>query len=131
MFHADMLISEVATHTLGCIAYRCPEQAIEPLRQVAQDPNLQKAALFSLIGLRRGSAPAAGVFVSSFRSRDARIRRLAVRGLKESGVGGNIARSVMTRALKDPNGQVRAAAAKLKQALEKKSISRKRQPSGE
>jgi hypothetical protein len=126
MFHADTLISEVATHTLGCIAYRCPERAIKPLSQVAQDPKLQKAALFSLIGLRRGSAPVAGVFVSSFQSRDAWIRRLAVRGLKESGVGRNIAEPVLTRALKDRNGLVRAAAAKLKQALEKKSATRKR-----
>jgi hypothetical protein len=129
MFHADMLISEVATHTLGCIAYRCPERAIKPLTQVARDPKLQKAALFSLIGLRGGSAPVAGVFVSSFQSRDARIRRLAVRGLKESGVGWNIAGPVLTRALKDRNGQVRAAAAKLKQALEKESPSPKRHPS--
>jgi HEAT repeats len=129
MFHPDMLISEVATHTLGSIAYRCPERAIKPLSQIAQNPRLQKAALFSLIGLRRGSAPAAGVFVSAFQSTDARIRRLAVRGLKESGVGRNIARPVLARALKDPNGQVRAAAAKLQRALEEKKPW-KRHPSG-
>jgi len=88
--------------------------------QVALDPKLQKAALFSLIGLGRGAAPAAAVFVASFESRDARIRRLAVRGLARSGAKGSVSRPVLSRALKDRNGQVRAAAERLARALDEK-----------
>lgn len=120
MFHPDTLICEVATHTLGGICCHCPERAIKPLTQVALDPRLQKAALFSLIGLRRGAAPAAEVFVASFESRDARIRRLAVRGLAQSGAKRSVAGPVLARALKDRNGQVRAAAERLARALDEK-----------
>jgi HEAT repeat protein len=118
MFHTDTLICEVATHTLGGICCHCPERAIKPLRQVALDPKLQKAALFSLIGLGRGAGPAAAVFVASFESRDARIRRLAVRGLAQSGAKRSVSGPVLSRALKDRNGQVRAAAQRLARALD-------------
>ena len=117
MFHSDTLVCEVATHTLGCICLHYPERAIKPLTQVALDPKLQKAALFSLIGLGHGAAPAAGVFVACFQSKDARIRRLAVRGLAHSGASREFSGPVLSRALKDRNGQVRAAAERLAQAL--------------
>jgi HEAT repeat protein len=120
MFHPDTLICEVATHTLGGICWHCPERAIKPLTQVALEPKLQKAALFSLIGLGRGAAPAAAIFVAAFESRDARIRRLAVRGLAQSGARRNVAGPVLSRALRDRNGQVRAAAERLARALDKK-----------
>jgi hypothetical protein len=120
MFHPDTLICEVATHTLGGICCHCPERAVKPLTQVALDPKLQKAALFSLIGLGRGAAPAAGVFVASFESSDALIRRLAVRGLAGSGARRSVAGPVLSRALKDRNGQVRAVAERLARALDEK-----------
>ncbi len=120
IFHADTMICEVATHTLGGICCHCPERAIRPLTQVALNPRLQKAALFSLIGLRRGAVPAAAVFVALFESRDARIRRLAVRGLAQSGAKRSVAGRVLARALKDRNGQVRAAAERLARALAEK-----------
>jgi hypothetical protein len=120
MFHSDTLICEVATHTLGCICLHCPERAIKPLTQVALDPKLRKAALFSLIGLGHGAAPAAGVFVACFQSKDARIRRLAVRGLAHSGASRELSGPVLSRALKDRNGRVRAAAERLTQALDGK-----------
>jgi len=120
MFHPDTLICEVATHTLGGVCCHCPERAIKPLAQVPLDPKLQKAALFSLIGLGRGAAPAAPVFVASFESRDARIRRLAVRGLARSGAKRSVAGPILSRALKDRNGQVRAAAERLARALDEK-----------
>ena len=120
MFHPDTLICEVATHTLGGICSHCPERAVKPLTQVALDPKLQKAALFSLIGLGRGAAPAAAVFVASFESRDARIRRLAVRGLAQSSAKRSVSGPVLSRALKDRNGQVRAAAERLARALDEK-----------
>ncbi len=120
MFHPNTLICEVATHTVGGICCHCPERAIKPLTQVALNPKLQRAALFSLIGLGRGAAPAAAVFVASFKSRDARIRRLAVRGLARSGAKRNVAGPVLSRALKDRNGQVRAVAERLARALNEK-----------
>src|SRR5258706_909463 len=117
MFHPDTLICEVATHTLGGICMHCPERAIKPLTQVALDLKLQKAALFSLILLGRGATPSFGVFVTAFESKDARIRRLAVRGLAESGASHTVCGPVLSRALKDRNGQVRAAAERLARAL--------------
>lgn len=120
MFQRDMLICEVATHTLSFICLHCPERAIKPLTQVASNPKLQKAALFALIGLGRGAVPATEVFVSSFESRDARIRRLAVRGLTQSGASRAACRPVLARALKDRNGRVRDAARRLERTLDKK-----------
>jgi hypothetical protein len=119
MFHSDTLICEVATHTLACICHYCPERAIQPLVQVALNPKLQKAALFALIGLGPGAAPGFEVFISAFESKDARMRRLAVRGLAQSGVSYTVCRPVLSRALKDRNGQVRAAAERLARALAK------------
>lgn len=120
MFHQDTLICEVATHTVGGICCHCPERAIKPLTQVASDPKLQKAALFSLIGFGRGAAPAARVFVASFQSKDARIRRLAVRGLAKSGATHAVCAPVLARALKDRNGRVRDAAQRLERTLDEK-----------
>jgi hypothetical protein len=117
MFHPNSLICEVATHTLGGICIQCPEREIQPLAQVASDPKLQKAALFSLIGLGRGAVPASAVFVTSFESKNARIRRLAVRGLAQCGASHTDCGPVLSRALKDSNGQVRAAAERLERAL--------------
>jgi hypothetical protein len=120
MFHPDTLICEVATHTLGFICLHRPERAIKPLTQVASDPKLQKAALFSLIGLGRGAAPATQVFVTAFESRDARIRRLAVRGLAQSGASRSVCSPVLARAFRDRNGRVRDAARRLERALAEK-----------
>jgi hypothetical protein len=120
MFHRDPLICEVATHTLGFVCLHCPERAIKPLTQVASDPKLQKAALFSLIAVGRGAASATKVFVDSFESRDACIRRLAVRGLAQSGASRDACGPVLARALKDRNGRVRDAARRLELTLAEK-----------
>ncbi|MGA2177631.1 MAG: hypothetical protein ABSH38_21865 [Verrucomicrobiota bacterium] len=128
MFNPDTLVCEVATHTLGGICCHCPERAIKPLTQVALDPKLQKAALFSLIGLGRGAASAATVFVASFESRDARIRRLAIRGLAQSGAKRSVSGPVLSRALKDRNGQVRAAAERLARALDQMEMKKLKSP---
>jgi hypothetical protein len=115
MEHQDKLICEVAIYTLASISFRCPERAIGPLTQMAAHDEFLKPALFSLIALGRGAASAAEVFISAFNSRDARIRRLALRGLTETGADATSVQKVLSRALNDRNGQVRSAAERLAQ----------------
>lgn len=113
MSHQDRLISENAILTLSTISLRCPERAIGPLTQMASRAGFQKPALFSLIGLGTGAVSATEVFISAFESSDARIRRLALRGLTEIGADATSVQAILSRALIDHNGQVRAAAERL------------------
>jgi hypothetical protein len=113
VFHTDDIVADNAIYALGCISLRCPERAIGPLVQAASKPSTQKPALFALIGFGRGAVSAAPCFVAAYESGDARIRRLALRGLKEIHADASITDPIVSRALKDPNGEVRTAAEKL------------------
>ena len=113
MFDSDPLIADVAIHTLGRISLRCPDRAITPLVHAASKPTTQKSALFALIGFGHDAISATATFTAAFESRDARIRRLALRGLKEIGADASITEPIVSRGLHDTNGLVRAAAQKL------------------
>jgi hypothetical protein len=113
VFHTDRIVAEVAIHALGGMSLRSPHKVLKPLMLAASVPELQKAALFSLLRFGEAAGSAAAVFVTAFESRDARIRRLAIRGLSEIGADLEIVQQVLPRALKDKNGQVRLAAQRL------------------
>lgn len=113
VFHTDKIVAEVAIHALGGIGLRSPNKVLRPLMQAAAVPELQKAALFSLLRFGEAASSAAAVFVTAFENGDARIRRLAIRGLSEIGAGLEIVQQVLPHALKDKNGQVRLAAQRL------------------
>jgi HEAT repeat protein len=113
VFHTDRIVAEVAIHALGGMSLHSPNKVLKPLMQAASVPELQKTALFSLLCFGQAASSAAAVFVTAFESRDARIRRLAIRGLSEIGAGLEIVQQVLPRALKDQNGQVRLAAQRL------------------
>jgi HEAT repeat protein len=119
MFHADPLIADAAIHALGRISLKCPERAVAPLVHAASKPATQKPALFALIGFGRNANSTASAFATAFASRDARIRRLALRGLKEIGADASIAEPIVALALKDTNAEVRAAAKKLSVSVRK------------
>jgi hypothetical protein len=113
MSHSDVIIADTAMIALSCISLRCPERAIVPLVQAASKPATQKSALFALIRLGRGAISAAPCFIAAFENSDARIRRLALRGLKEVGAEASIIAQLASRALKDSNAQVRNVAERL------------------
>lgn len=113
VFHTNRIVAEVAIAALGGMSLRSPNKVLKPLMQAASVPELQKAALFSLLRFGQAASSAATVFVTAFESRDARIRRLAIRGLSEIGASLEIVQQVLPRALKDKNGQVRLAAQRL------------------
>ena len=110
MFHCDTIVAQNATLTLAAVAWRCPERATKPLVHAASIPELQKPALFSLISFGKAAIFATEVFTTAFESRDARMRRLALRGLKEIGAAPNAMQPLLERAQNDSNKQVRAAA---------------------
>lgn len=117
VFHADPIIADLAIHTLGRISLKCPERAVPTLMHVATGPVTQKSALFSLIGFGHGALSAVSTFVEASKSHDSRIRRLALRGLKEIGADAGIAKAVASEALKDRNSEVRAAAQQILNTL--------------
>lgn len=122
VFHHDKVIRDVAVLTLARISIRYPQRAIKPLVFAASEPETQKLALFALIDLGPNAISAVSVFVSAFESRDARIRRLALRGLKVIGADKATVEPLIKSARNDSNGLVRDTAEKLARSFETRRV---------
>lgn len=124
--HVDPIINDLAVHTLGRIGLRSPARVIPTLTKAASIVVTQKQALFALLGFGHAAASTAPVFAEAFRSRDSRIRKLALRGLKEIGASADIVEPVLSLALNDKNREIRTAAEKL--AASSQQVTRIKRP---
>jgi HEAT repeat protein len=108
--HDDAIVKSLAVSTLGQICLESPATALVHLQGAAEDPQLLKPVLFALINFGQAAAPTETLFVRAYESRDAVIRRLAVRGLRMLRTNERSALAVLRKALKDTNGEVRRVA---------------------
>jgi HEAT repeat protein len=113
--HVDGRVQQVAVHTLSSVCYRDPQKAVPPLVRAAQNPLLLKDAMFALIYLGHGANSAKHVFIGAFAHRQGRIRRLAIRGLKQIGAEGEDVMAVLYQAVNDKNSKVKEYATRLLQ----------------
>lgn len=116
LVHPDLVVRELAVHTLGRVCLDQPESAVALLAQAAaksgvhQHIGVQKAALTALINFGSAAADATDVLCDSYESSDAVVRRLAVRGLIAVDAVSPRSEEVLRRAASDTNGRVRKAA---------------------
>lgn len=111
--HRDLMVREAAIYALTGVWFREGRRAVAPLVRMALDPTMLKPVMFGLISLGKAAKPAKEIFVAAFNHRDGRIRRLALRGLRDIGAEGSDVNAVLERAVTDKNSQVKAAAAKM------------------
>lgn len=109
----DRRIYETAAITLACVALKKPSRAVRPLMEMAKDGERLKYAMFALVELGPGAKSAGPLFAAAYESKDARIRRLALRGLKESGAEARLAVPVLKKALRDRTQEIRTYAKKI------------------
>lgn len=109
----DRRIYETAAIALACVALRKPSRAVRPLLDMAKDSGRLKYAMFALVSLEHGAKSAAPFFAAAYDSKDSRIRRLALRGLKEIGAEARFAVPVLKRALSDRTLGIRTYAKKI------------------
>jgi hypothetical protein len=112
--HASSLVREASIATLSQIAQSSPNAAVQDLLRIAERPEHLRAAVWWLIHLRRGAAAAAPLLCRVGASgSDAKLRALALRGLRDIGASDEIAVSTWKQALADRSATVRAQASKL------------------
>lgn len=109
----DILVYQSATIALGCVSFRNPGSAVQPLFEAANVPGREQYAMHALIGLGTAAMSAYPLFVRSFEDRSAKTRRLALRGLIAIGAPERILTEVFQKAAKDRSKEVRAYAAKV------------------
>ena len=109
----DRRIYETAAIALACVALKKPSRAVPPLLEMAKDGDRLKYAMFALVSLEHGAKSAAPLFAAAYDSKDARIRRLALRGLKETGAEARLAVPVLKKALADRTQEIRTYAKKI------------------
>lgn len=108
----DPHVVDTAAHAIGSIAWRDSDEAIGPL-VAAFGPGHEKAVMFALLGFGPTASSAAPVFAQAFQHKSARIRRLALRGLKEIQAPALIIQEVLAQAQTDRSQEVRKYAQKL------------------
>lgn len=111
--HNDAHVQINAIYALTAVFYREGQRALDALVEAAKDPALLKDAMYGLIRLGEAAKPTKEVFITASGHKDGRIRRLALRGLREIGAEGPDVNDTALRAAHDKSLQVRTAAAKL------------------
>ncbi len=112
-----------AALTVAGLSLKKPGPAVAPLVRMAatDDPERLKYALFALtelgeharVKLGRDAAPAIAAFIATLAHRDARLRRLALRGLWSMRPVPDVLLPLLKRFQRDSNKEVREYATKL------------------
>ncbi len=114
MDDSDDLTRRIATSTLIAVGADHPSAAVPALIRAAEDPERLEPALQALMGIGPRARTATPVFLEATRHKQARIRRLALRGLMEVATKAQ-AEAALEHALDDRSRPVRETAAKLLQ----------------
>lgn len=114
MHDEDLLTQKIATSTLIAVGADNPPVAVPALIEASHEPELLVPAMHALIGIGVRAPKAMSVFLDAANHRQAKIRRLALRGMAEIATADE-AVPVLKRALKDRSRPVRQMAAKILQ----------------
>lgn len=110
---SDERICNDAAVALALVSLRKPQLAVRPLMELSKKDGRLKHALIGLVALGPGAKRAGPVYAQAYQDDDARIRRLALRGLKESDVDAKTAVPVLRKALSDRSKEIRTYAKKI------------------
>jgi hypothetical protein len=110
---ANVHVCDNAALTLARVSLRNPKLAVAPLMTMACNRDRLKYAMFGLIELGPAAKQAASIFAQAYGDKDARIRRLALRGLKECDADAAIAVPILNKAKTDRSKEIRIYAGKI------------------
>lgn len=108
----DQELAGLAAHAVGRVALGDPAAAVGPLADAFR-PGIEEPVMLALLGLGPAAQAAAPVFARAFGHGSARVRRLALRGLKEIEAPAPVVEAVLARARADRSGAIREYARKL------------------
>jgi len=112
----DVNLRKAVATMLGYFPKHC-KQVAEPLLNTAVNDNdrvVQETAEKSLVALKAGAVPA---LQAGLKNKDARVRKVSIKILGSLGKDAAAAQDDIVAALKDPNSEVAAIAAKVYQQL--------------
>ncbi len=112
MIDEDPLTRKIATSTLIAVGHDNPSVAVPALIEASKEPELLVPALQALMGIGVRRRKAAPVFREATNHNQAKIRCLAIRGLREVTTVAE-ATPILESALNDRSRQVRETAAKM------------------
>ena len=112
VWHEGDIVARTAVLTLGSIGLDRANEVVPVLIAAAGIDVLRKDAMFALIGFGRSAEGSLEVFRGALESPDARMRRLALRGIASVG-SAEVARQLVAIGLADRSKQVRNYALKL------------------
>lgn len=121
VWHEGDIVARTAILTLGSIGLDTPHEVVPVLIAAAGIDGLRKDAMLALIGFGRSAEGSLEVFRAALKSPDARMRRLALRGVA-SVASAEVARQLVGPSLADRSKQVRSYALKLSARLSERAV---------
>jgi len=116
VWHEGDIVARTAILTLASIGLHTAPEVVPVLIAAASIDVLRKDAMFALICFGRSAESSLQVFREALKSPDARIRRLALRGVASVG-SAEVARPLVALSLADRSKQVRDYSQKLRARL--------------
>jgi hypothetical protein len=107
----DDVISRCAALAVSCIALHDSDAAIQPLQNAYRE-GFEKPILDALICFKSNARSTADIFAQAFANKSAKMRLLALRGLKEIEAPSEILKPILSKAEKDRSLEVQAYARK-------------------
>lgn len=109
----DLLTRKTAIGCLHNIGGDHPQSAVPALIKACDDPQLLEGALLALVDFKKAASPALPLYHRLTGHKQAKIRRLALRGLSAMEAGDKRSREIIQAALHDKSQVVRQLAEKL------------------